>query len=92
MVTVCGGQIVDARWANIHGMEALSEIVGCQRGFFELMPVMKSLQRTLHGHWQNLLHSALQVLEERNHEKRGAQTQTEMQTPEMLAIGLSPPT
>jgi hypothetical protein len=92
VVTVRGGQIVDARWAQVQGLETLSEIVGCQRGFFELMPVMKSQQRTLHGHWQSLLHSALQVLDERNHEKRGAQTQTETRTPEMLAIGLSPPT
>jgi len=92
VVTVRGGQIVGARWANVHGMQALSEIVGCQRGFFELIPVMGSQQQTLHGHWQDLLHSALQVLEQRNHEKRGGQTQTEMRTPEMLAIGLSPPT
>ena len=93
VVTVAGGQIVNARWGNVHGIEALSEIVGCQRGFFELVPVTGSPQRTLHGPWQSLLHSALQALDERNHEKRGDRMQAEMmQTPEMLAIGLLPPT
>ena len=91
MVTVAGGQIVDARWGNVRGMEALSKIVGCQRGFFELVPVTGSPQRSLHGPWQTLLHSALQVLDESNHEERGELTETEMRTPEMLAIGLSPP-
>jgi hypothetical protein len=71
-------------------MEALSEIVGYQRGFFELVPVTGSPRRTLHGHWQGLLHCALQVLDERNYERPGMQA--EMQTPETLAIGLSPPT
>jgi len=90
VVTVAGGQIVDARWGNVRGMEALSQIVGCQRGFFELVPVTGSMLRTLHGPWQSLLHSALQVLDESNHESRDDRTQTEMRTPEMLAIGLSP--
>jgi hypothetical protein len=91
VVTVSGGQIVNARWGDVLGMEALSQIVGCQQGFFELVPVTGSPQRTLHGPWQSLLHSALQVLDESNHEERGKRTQTEMRTPEMLAIGLSPP-
>jgi hypothetical protein len=91
VVTVADRQIVDARWGNVRGMEALSKIVGCQRGFFELVPVTGSPQRTLHGPWQSLLHSALQVLDESNHEERGDRTQTEMRTPETLAIGLSPP-
>ena len=67
-------------------MEALSEIVGCQQGFFEFVPVTGSPQRTLHGPWQSLLHSALQVLDERNHENRGERTQSEMKTPEALAL------
>jgi Domain of unknown function (DUF4388) len=92
LVTVRDGQIVDARWAHIHGLEALGEIVGCQRGFFELVPVTGSQQRTLHGHWQGLLHSALQALHERNREEGEEQTQIEMRTPEMLASGLAPPT
>ena len=89
VVTVGGGQIIDARWGNVRGMEALSEIVGCQRGFFELVPVTGAPQRTLHGHWQSLLLSARQVLHERIQEKRSDPTQAEIQTPEMLAI-LSP--
>ena len=92
MVTVRGGQIVHARWGQVRGMEALSEIVGCQQGFFELVPVTGSQQRTLQGPWQSLLHGALQALGERDHENRGDQTQTETQTPEMMAIGLAPPT
>jgi hypothetical protein len=91
VATVVGGQIVDARWGNMRGMEALSEIVGCQRGIFELVPVTGSPRRTLHGHWQCLLHGALQVLAERNCEERGDRMHAEMRTPEMLAIGLSPP-
>ena len=91
MVTVAGGQIVDARWGNVRGMEALSKIVGCQQGSFELVPVTGSVLRTMHGPWQSLLHSALQVLDESNHEKRGERTSAEMRTPELLAIGLSPP-
>ena len=92
MVTVAHHQIVDARWGSVRGMEALSKIVGCQRGYFELVPVTGSLQQTLHGPWQSLLHAALQVLDESNHEERGERTQTETRTPEMLAIDLSPPT
>jgi len=92
VVTVAGDQIVNARWGNVHGMEALSEIVGCQRGFFELVPVTGSPQRTLYGHWQSQLHGALQVLHERDDEKCGDRTQAEMKTPDMLAIGPSPPT
>jgi hypothetical protein len=90
VVTVGDGQIVDARWGKIRGMDALSEIVGCQQGFFELVPVTGVTQRTLHGHWQNLLHSALQLLDERDHEERGDRTQSEVRTPEMRATGLSP--
>jgi hypothetical protein len=92
VVTVAGSQIVNAKWGNVHGMDALSKIVGCQQGFFELVPVQGPQQRTLHGHWQSLLHIALQSLDERDHDEPGTPTQTELRTPEMLAIGLSPPT
>jgi hypothetical protein len=69
-VVVIDGQIVDARWGDVHGMPALSEIVGCQKGSFDLAPVSGSVERTLHGHWQSLLLSAVQILDERNHQSR----------------------
>lgn len=67
-------------------------VVGCQRGFFELVPVTGSPQQTLYGHWQSQLHGALQVLHERNDEQCGDRTPAEMKTPDMVAIGPSPPT
>jgi hypothetical protein len=75
-VTVVGGQILDARWGDIHGMDALCEIVGCQQGFFELVPVTATPEPTLHGHWQSLLLGAVQMLDERKHHK-GAHTMSE---------------
>ena len=64
---VVDGQMVDARWGEVHGLPALSEIVGCQKGSFDLAPVSGSIERTLDGHWQSLLLSAVQILDERNH-------------------------
>ena len=69
-VVVVEGQLVDARWGNIHGLPALCEIVGCQQGTFDLAPVSGSVERTLDGHWQSLLLSAVQMLDERNHQNR----------------------
>jgi len=69
-VVVVDGQIVDARWGDVRGLPALCEIVGCQKGSFELVPVSGSIERTLHGHWQSLLLSAVQMLDERNHHNR----------------------
>ena len=65
-VTVLDGQIVDARWDRLRGMDALSKIADCQQGLFELLPVTEPVERTLHGHWQGLLLSAVQRLDERN--------------------------
>jgi hypothetical protein len=65
-VTVLDGQIVDARWGSLRGMEALSKIADCQQGLFELVPVTEPVERTLHGHWQGLLLGAVQRLDERN--------------------------
>jgi len=100
IVTVSGGQIIDARWGNVHGMEALAQIVGCQQGSFELVPVTGPPQRSLHGQWQTLLHSALQAADTRNHGTQVDGTQvdgtqvdrspTEVHTPELLITGLSP--
>ena len=70
-VVVVDGQLVDARWGEVHGLPALCEIVGCQKGSFNLVPVSGSIERTLDGHWQSLLLSAVQMLDERNHQTRG---------------------
>jgi Domain of unknown function (DUF4388) len=69
-VVVIDGQIVDARWGDVHGMQALSEIVGLKQGSFDLAPVSGSIERTLQGHWQSLLLGAVQILDERNFQKR----------------------
>lgn len=69
-VVVIDGQIVDARWGDVHGMQALSEIVGIRQGSFDLAPVSGSIERTLQGHWQSLLLGAVQMLDERNFQKR----------------------
>ena len=69
-VVVVDGQMVDARWGDVHGLPALCEIVGCQKGSFDLVPVSGSVERTLDGHWQSLLLSAVQMLDERNHRNR----------------------
>jgi Domain of unknown function (DUF4388) len=71
-VVVVGGQLTDASWGHARGMEALSIIVGCHSGFFELVPVSGSTERTLDGPWQSLLLRAVQILDERNHENRRA--------------------
>jgi hypothetical protein len=65
-VVVIDGQIVDAKWGDVHGMEALSEIVDLKKGSFDLAPVSGSIARTLQGHWQGLLLGAVQMLDERN--------------------------
>ena len=90
IVTVAGGQIIDARWGNVHGMEALAEIVGCQHGSFELVPVTGPPRRSLYGQWQTLLHSALQARDTRNHGTQVDRSQPELHTPELLITGLSP--
>ena len=69
-VVVIDGQIVDARWGSVHGMEALSEIVDLKKGSFDLAPVSGSIERTLQGHWQSLLLGAVQMLDERNFQRR----------------------
>jgi hypothetical protein len=69
-VVVVDGQMVDARWGEVHGLPALCEIVGCQKGTFDLAPVSGSVERTLEGNWQSLLLSAVQMLDERNYRSR----------------------
>ena len=81
-VVVVDGQMVDARWGEVHGLPALSEIVGCQKGSFDLAPVSGSIERTLDGHWQSLLLSAVQILDERNHRNRnGSQLEASQDGP-----------
>jgi hypothetical protein len=69
-VVVVEGQMVDARWGETFGLPALCEIVGCQEGSFELAPVSGSVERTLDGNWRSLLLTAVQMLDERNHQRR----------------------
>lgn len=69
-VVVRDGQIVDARWGNERGMQALSEIVGCQWGVFDILPVSGPPERTVHGNWRSLLLSAVQILDERRELQR----------------------
>jgi hypothetical protein len=78
-VVVVAGQMVDARWGDVHGLPALCEIVGCQQGSFDLAPVSGSIERTLDGHWQSLLLSAVQMLDERNHHNREGSKSEEAQ-------------
>jgi len=81
-VVVVDGQMVDARWGDVHGLPALCEIVGCQKGSFDLVPVSGSIERTLDGHWQSLLLSAVQMLDERNHQTNGvAQPERPQESP-----------
>jgi hypothetical protein len=81
-VVVVDGQMIDARWGESHGLPALSEIVGCQKGSFDLAPVSGSIERTLDGHWQSLLLSAVQILDERNHRNRdGSQSEVSQDGP-----------
>jgi hypothetical protein len=70
-VVVVDGQMVDARWGDARGMQALSEIVDLKTGSFDLAPVSGSIERTLQGHWQSLLLNAVHMLDERNFQKRG---------------------
>lgn len=67
-VVILSGQIVDATWPGLRGLEALCEIVACEHGSFDLVPASPDAERTLHGNWQTLLLSATQILDERNHE------------------------
>jgi hypothetical protein len=69
-VVILSGQIVDATWPGLRGLEALCEIVACEHGSFDLVPASTAAERTLHGNWQTLLLSATQILDERNHEDR----------------------
>jgi hypothetical protein len=62
--------MVDARWGDVHGMQALSEIVDLKIGSFDLAAVSGSVERTLQGQWQSLLLSAVQMLDERNFQRR----------------------
>jgi hypothetical protein len=66
-VVILSGQIVDATWHGLRGLDALCEIVGCEQGSFDLVPASPGAERTLHGNWQTLLLSAAQLLDERNH-------------------------
>ena len=70
-VVVVDGQMVDARWGDVHGLPALCEIVGCHKGSFDLAPVSGPIERTLDGRWQSLLLGAVQMLDERNHQRSG---------------------
>jgi len=89
-VVVVDGQMVDARWGDVHGLAALSEIVGCQKGSFDLAPVSGSIERTLDGHWQSLLLSAVQILDERNHRNRdGSQPEALQDGPRSSSSGRS---
>jgi hypothetical protein len=67
-VVILSGQIVDATWQGLRGLDALCEIVACEHGSFDLVPASPDAERTLHGNWQTLLLSATQILDERNHE------------------------
>jgi hypothetical protein len=69
-VVVVDGQMVDARWGDVRGMQALSEIVDLKKGSFDLAPVSGSIERTLQGPWQSLLLNAVQMLDERNFQRR----------------------
>jgi hypothetical protein len=97
-VVVVDGQLVDARWGDVHGLPALCEIVGCQTGSFDLVPVSGSIERTLDGHWQSLLLSAVQMLDERNHHTSGEAQPEEPQesqrssssSGQLMLIALSP--
>jgi hypothetical protein len=74
-VVVVQGELTDARWGNLRGMEALSIIVGCHSGFFELVPVSGGAERTLDEPWQSLLLRAVQMLDERNRDSRRVRTE-----------------
>ena len=75
-VVVVEGQIVDARWGDVHGLPALSEIVSCEKGSFDLAPVSGSIERTLDGRWQSLLLCAVQMFDERKyHDRNGSQSE-----------------
>ena len=63
---VLQGQLVDARIGDLRGMPALAEIIDCQEGSFELLPVSDSCERSLQGPWQNLVLSAAQQIDERS--------------------------
>lgn len=67
-VVVENGELVDARCGGLQGLPALTEIVGCPRGQFELVQVAATAQPTLQGRWQALLLSAAQQLDEREFE------------------------
>jgi hypothetical protein len=63
-VVVVDGQLANARWGRQRGLEALSEIVGCGHGTFDLAPVPDAIDRVFHDHWQGLLLSAVQLLDQ----------------------------
>jgi hypothetical protein len=67
-VTIVSGQILDATWCELRGLDALTEIAACGEGAFDLVPAPADVERTLHGSWQSLLLGATQILDERNHD------------------------
>jgi hypothetical protein len=80
-VVVLDGRLVDARWGMTHGRAALTEIVGCHYGYFELVPVESKLEHTLDDDTQSLLLNALHALDERNHELLKRANSTRPPTP-----------
>jgi hypothetical protein len=69
-VVIVDGDLVDARWRGLCGMPALCELVTCETGFFELLPVSSPVEQTLHGSWRNLLFQVVEMLDERKKDEK----------------------
>jgi hypothetical protein len=68
-VIVHEGELVSARWGGLFGVTALTEIVSCDWGYFELMSPTRTIENNLFGSWQSLLLEAVHELDERRRER-----------------------
>ena len=69
-VSIAGGELVDARYAEQVGPEALVELIALRMGQFAVRRQPGDVPHTIHGHWQYNLLVAAQRLDERMNKRR----------------------
>jgi hypothetical protein len=69
-VSVAGGELIDAHYAEQSGEGALVELIALRMGQFEVRPQLGDVPHTIHGPWQHNLLVAAQRLDERMSKQR----------------------
>lgn len=68
-VVVSEGELLSARWGGLFGLPALTEVVACNWGSFDLLAIERLPEQCLFGSWQNLLLDAVHELDKRQREQ-----------------------